>query len=111
VQAGNLRGVALSGAERSAVHPSVPTVAEQGFPGFSADSWVGVLAPARTPEAAVARINADLGAVLATPAIQERLAGIGMTPRAMAPAEFGAFVASEYERWGKVVREHRITSD
>jgi tripartite-type tricarboxylate transporter receptor subunit TctC len=111
VQAGNLRGVALSGAERSSVHPSVPTVAEQGFPGFAADSWVGVLAPARTPEAAVARINADLGAVLATPAIQERLAGIGMTPRGMTPAEFGAFVASEYERWGKVVREHRITSD
>ncbi|WP_270935712.1 Bug family tripartite tricarboxylate transporter substrate binding protein [Falsiroseomonas oryzae] len=111
VQAGNLRGVALSGAERSPVHPNVPTVAEQGFPGFAADSWVGVLAPARTPDAAVARINADLAAVLADPAIRERLAGIGMTPRAMSPAEFGAFVASEYARWGRVVREHGITAD
>lgn len=111
VQAGNLRGVALSGAERSPVHPTVPTVAEQGFPGFSADSWVGVLAPARTPEAAVARINADLATVLADPGIRQRLGDIGMTPRAMAPREFGAFVASEYERWGRVVREHRITSE
>ncbi|SFL02806.1 Bug family tripartite tricarboxylate transporter substrate binding protein [Falsiroseomonas stagni] len=111
VAAGSLRGVALSGAERSPVHPTVPTVAEQGFPGFSADSWVGVLAPARTPDAIVARINADLAATLADPGVRERLAGIGMTPRAMAPAEFGAFVASEYERWGKVVREHRIVSD
>ena len=59
----------------------------------------------------MARLNADLGAVLATPAIQERLAGIGMTPRAMTPSDVGAFVASEYERWSKVVRKHRITSD
>jgi len=64
VQAGNLRGVALSGAERSSAHPTVPRVAEQGFPGFSADSWVGVFAPARTPDSAVIRINAELGAVL-----------------------------------------------
>ena len=111
VQAGNLRGIALSGAERSAVHPNVPTVAEQGFPGFAVDSWIGVLAPARTPAPVIARLNADLAGALSDPAIRERLAGVGMTPRAMAPEEFGAFVAAELDRWGRVVREHRIVSD
>lgn len=111
VQAGTLRGVAISSPERSPAHPDVPTIAEQGFPGFAAESWVGVLGPARMPEGAVARFNAALGEVLALPDTRERLAGLGMTARPMAPQRFAAFLAQEMESWGAVVREHRITAD
>ncbi len=111
VQAGTLRGVAISSPERNPAHPALPTIAEQGFPGFSAESWVAILGPARLPEAAVGRFNAALGEVLALPDTRERLAGLGMTARPMAPSPFAAFLAEEVESWGAVVREHRITSD
>ena len=111
VAGGNLRGICVSGARRSAAHPDVPTIAEQGFPGFSADSWVGVLAPARTPAPIIERLNTEMNAVIATPEMRARFDTLGMTPDAQTPAQFGAFIRSEMERWGAVVRAHSIVSD
>ncbi|MCX7372180.1 MAG: tripartite tricarboxylate transporter substrate-binding protein, partial [Alphaproteobacteria bacterium] len=111
VAGGNLRGICVSGARRSAAHPDVPTIAEQGFPGFAADSWVGVLAPARTPAPIIERLNAEMNAVIATPEMRARFDTLGMTPDAQTPAQFGAFIRSEMERWGAVVRAHSIVSD
>ncbi len=111
VAGGTLRGICVSGAERSAAHPNVPTIAESGFPGFSADAWVGVLAPARTPPAAVERINAELNAALALPEMRARFDTLGMTPQPGTPEAFGALIRSEMERWGAVVRAHNIVAD
>ncbi len=111
VQSGVLRGIAVSGAERTSSLANIPTVAEQGFPGFSKDAWIGVFAPARTPDAAVMRINAALAEVLADPALQERMAFVGATARSMSPAEFGDYASREFERWGRVVRENGITME
>ncbi|MCX7933570.1 MAG: tripartite tricarboxylate transporter substrate binding protein [Rhodovarius sp.] len=111
VASGHLRGICVSSAQRSPAHPDIPTIAESGFPGFSAESWVGVLAPARTPQAAVERLNAELNAALATSEIRARFASLGMTPQPMTPPQFGAFIAAEMERWGAVVRAHQITAD
>ncbi len=111
VQAGTLRGLAISSAGRNPAHPAVPTIAEQGFPGFAAEFGVAVLGPARMPEGAVGRFNAVLNEVMALPDTRERLAGLGMPAWPMAPARFAAFLAEEMESWGAVVREHRIPSD
>lgn len=110
-QAGSPRGVATSSAERNPAHPGLPISAEQGFPGFSAESRVAVPGPARRPEAAVARCNAASGEVLALPETRERRPGPGMTARPVAPWRPAAFFAQEGQSRGAVVREHRIAAD
>ncbi|HYF08361.1 MAG TPA: tripartite tricarboxylate transporter substrate-binding protein, partial [Acetobacteraceae bacterium] len=90
VSGGTLRGVAVSSPERSSAHPAVPTIAEQGFPGFAVESWVGVLAPARTPAHAVARLNRELNRALEQAETRQRFAAAGMIPRPGTPEGFGA---------------------
>jgi tripartite-type tricarboxylate transporter receptor subunit TctC len=108
---GSLRGIAVSSRERSPVLPDVPTVAEQGFPGFEVDAWVGLFAAARTSLDLVSRIHAALERTLADPALRDRLAAAGTTARTMPQERFAAYVAEEYARWGRVVRENNITLD
>jgi tripartite-type tricarboxylate transporter receptor subunit TctC len=105
IRAGNLRAIAVTSARRSAALPDVPTVAEGGVPGFEAASWFGLFVPARTPDAVVERLNAEVRKALSDPDAQKRFADIGGEIRSYAPDEFRAFVAGELEKWAKVVKE------
>lgn len=106
VQGGKLRALAVSSAKRFAAAPDVPTVAEAaGLPGFETGSYQGIVAPAGTPPAVVATLHAAVTKVLATPDMQSRLAKMGAELRPGSPAEFGAFIRSEKERWARVVKQ------
>jgi len=95
-------------ASRDPVLPNVPTVAEAGVPGFEATAWWGVLAPAKTPPAIVARMNAELTKILRDPQVSERLGGQGMNIVASSPEAFSKFIDEQTAKWARVVREHGI---
>lgn len=109
VQAGKLRALAVTSAKRAPQFPEVPTIAEDAVPGLAADSWWGLLAPARTPEPIMSRMHAEFSKALRNPALQERWEQNGLTIVASSPAEFRTLLATEIARWGKVVRDNRIT--
>jgi tripartite-type tricarboxylate transporter receptor subunit TctC len=108
IKAGRLRPIAVMGAKRIPGLPDVPSVAEE-FPGFDAPGWVGVLVPAGTPKPIIDRLNRELNDALASPEIQQRIADMLLEPAGGKPEEFGAFIRSQSERWGKVIRQAGIT--
>ena len=110
VKAQRLRALAVTTPTRIPQLPDVPTVAEQGFPGYEVQAWWGIVAPSATPAAIIRRMNAELQTMLATPDLQQRLGNLGMTVRASGSEEFGRFIVSEMELWGKVVREAKISA-
>jgi tripartite-type tricarboxylate transporter receptor subunit TctC len=100
IKAGKLKALAVTGRDRAASLPDVPTVAEQGFPGFEVAQWQGLVAPAGTPPAVVARLHAELVRIMRMPAIVEKLAAIGMDNSTSAtPDEFTQWVQKETNRW------------
>ena len=105
VKGGKLKALAVSSAKRMAAAPDLPTVAEQGLPGFETGSWQGVVAAADTPRDAVRKLNAEFVRVLNTPEMKERLASQGTEVRAGTPEQFGEFIRSEITRWAKVVKD------
>jgi len=105
VKEGKLKVLAISSAKRFAAAPEIPTVAESGMPGFETGSWQGIVAPAGTPPEIVNRLHATASAILASPEMKDRLDKAGAELRPMSPAQFGAFIRSERDRWAKVVRE------
>jgi tripartite-type tricarboxylate transporter receptor subunit TctC len=104
VTSGRLRGIAVTSLKRIAAAPSLPTVAEAGFAGFESSSWNGVMTPARTPRPVVDRLNKEIAAVLAMPAVRENLAREGAEPGGDAPAAFGAYLQSEIVKWAAVTK-------
>ena len=111
VKAGSLRGLAVTTKERVAVVADIPTIAESGVPGFDVFSWFGFFVPARTPQDVIARINADTNAALAHASVKPRFEELGATPKGSTPAELAAFLKSEIDKWGPVIREARIRLD
>ena len=111
VNAGKLRALAVSSAKRAQVAPGVPTVAESGFPGYDVSGWYGILAPAKTPADIVSRLNAEIVAILHSPASKERLATDGSEAVGNTPEQFGAHLKTEMVKWGKVVKAAGITAD
>jgi tripartite-type tricarboxylate transporter receptor subunit TctC len=107
VQSGTLKCIAHTGKGRLATLPDVPAVAET-LPGFEAYEWQGVFVPSGTAPEIVAKLNAGLNEVVKQPDVVERLAKLNVETRANTPVEFRAFVASEMEKWGKVVRDANI---
>jgi len=105
VQAGKLRALAVTSAERADIFPSVPTVAEAGYKGYAVDAWTGFFAPAGTPAPVVERLNREIAAALASPAVQAHLVATGARSSTSSPAQFARFVKTEWERYGKLVRE------
>jgi tripartite-type tricarboxylate transporter receptor subunit TctC len=103
IRAGKLRALAVTGATRSDVLPDVPTAAEF-VPGYDAYVWDAMGAPAKTPPEIIDKLNREINAVLADPAMKARLADLGAEPMLMTPAEFGKYIAAETEKWGKVVK-------
>ncbi len=111
VQAGRLRAIAVTSATRAPALPEVPTVQESGIPGYEVTSWYGIFAPAKTPGALIARLHADLTAILKAPDVLERLATLGAEPSGKGSAEFGALVRSEIQKWAGVVKASGATAN
>jgi len=108
VREGKLVALGVSTAKRSSALPNVPTIAEGGLPGFDYNLWVGLWAPAGTPQDIVDKINADVAKVLAMPDVRDRLASLGAEPMVMTPAEFRKFMRDEMEDSAKVVKAANI---
>jgi tripartite-type tricarboxylate transporter receptor subunit TctC len=111
VKSGKLAPVAVTSAARSQALPELPTIAESGVPGYEASTWYGVLAPAHTPGAAVARLHENIVRILAVPETRERLADQGFEPVGSSPEEFGAYIKSEIAKWGKVISDAGIRAE
>ncbi len=111
VKSGKLRGLAITSAQQSPLYPELPTVAATGLPGFEAVSIYGVFAPAKTPPAVIAKLNAEIGRVLLRGEVRERFAGIGVETVGGTPAEFAAVVQVETVKWGKVIRDAGIRAE
>ena len=107
VKAGRLHAIAVTSEKRSSAVSGVPTMNET-FPGFTAESWVGLLAPARTPREIIARLNSEVIKILAQPELKTRFAELGYETVGSTPAQFDRWIRVETERWGKVIREQKI---
>ena len=110
IAAGKLRPIAVTSAQRFPGLPDVPTLAEQGVGSGGIESWWGMLAPAGTPAPILVRMHAEVSKALKIPAVNEKLVQQGLIMRASSPEEFGKFLATEVERWGKVVRDNKISA-
>jgi len=110
VRAGKLRALAVTTAARSEVLPDIPTVGET-VPGYEASSLYGVAAPRNTPAEIVDKLNREINAALADPAMKTRLADLGGIVLTGSPADFARLIAAETEKWGKVVKQAKITAD
>jgi tripartite-type tricarboxylate transporter receptor subunit TctC len=107
VRSGSVRGLAVSTKDRVAIMPDMPAIAET-VPGFDVFSWFGFFVPVRTPAEVVAKINADTNAALIYPAVKSRFEDLGAVPRGSTPAELAAFLQSETDKWGPVIRDAQI---
>ncbi len=108
IQAGTLVPIGAAADKRDALLPDVPTLAEQGYPNTEASNWYALLAPAKTPPTVIAKLNKAVDDALSDPEIHEKLVKAGATPVGGTPEALGAFMKSEYEKWGKVVAERGI---
>ena len=105
IKAGRVRALAITSAQRSALAPELPTVAELGFPGFEVIGWFGWVAPAKTPRAIVQRLHGEIVRVLRESATKERLLALGADSADNTPEQFAAFIRSEHLKWARVIRE------
>jgi tripartite-type tricarboxylate transporter receptor subunit TctC len=108
IQAGKLKPLAVASAQRNPVLPDVPTLIEQGYADTLCDNWYGLLAPAKTPPAVIAKLNAAMRRALDDPDIKQKLVKVGAVTSSSTPEEFATFLRAELARWGKVIREKGI---
>ena len=111
VNAGKLRALAVTTAQRVAALPQLPTLQESGFPDYEINSWQGVFAPARTPADVVTKLNREIVRILASPDVRQRLMSEGAEPIGSAPGQFDAYVNAEIAKWAKVVKESGAQAD
>jgi tripartite-type tricarboxylate transporter receptor subunit TctC len=111
VRQGTVRGLAVTGAQRSPALPQVPTLSEQGFPGVDDVTWVALFLPAETPPAVLAKANADANRALQDPEVRRRLEAIGFQAMGGTREEAARYVAAEVGRWGELVRAIGLTID
>lgn len=110
-RSGRLRGLAVTGGQRSALLPELPTIAESGLAGYEMLNWLGMFAPAGTPRAVVERLNSELVRIVRMPEVSGALQASGAEPSPLGPDEFAAFVKSEVEKWAKVVAATGMTAN
>lgn len=111
VKSGRLRALAVTSAKRAASTPELPTIAESGFPGYEAIPWWGIMTPAATPAAVIARINADVLKALQAPDVKERFVTQGLDVAGSSPQEFAAFLNAEIKRWAGVVKQANVKAE
>lgn len=110
VRSGKLRALAVAGDRRARALPDVPTVAESGFPGYEANSWNGIAAPARTPKPIIARLNSEMLRILALKEVVDYMTADGAEPAGNTPEHFAAYIRSEHAKWAKVIRDAKIAA-
>jgi tripartite-type tricarboxylate transporter receptor subunit TctC len=108
IKAGKLKALGVGGLKRSPTLPEVPTISEAGVPGYDAVNWWGIIAPAGTPPALVARLHKELGAIVQTPEMQKRFEAEAVEAVQMSPVEFGQYIDRETIKWARVVKEAGI---
>jgi tripartite-type tricarboxylate transporter receptor subunit TctC len=108
IKAGRLRPLGVGGTKRSAVLPDVPTIAEAGLPGYAANNWWGIFAPAGTPKPIVEKLYKDIQLALQSPEMLKEFDIEGAAPVTMTSAEFADFVKAEIDKWAKVVKAGNI---
>jgi tripartite-type tricarboxylate transporter receptor subunit TctC len=111
IRSGALRAIAIGAVERAAIASEVPTTAEVGMPDLKAENWYGMVAPAGTPPAIVAALNAIATAAMADPAVREKLASQGATLIGDSPEHFHDFLATEIDKWAKVIKDAGVATD
>ncbi|HEV8520574.1 MAG TPA: tripartite tricarboxylate transporter substrate binding protein [Burkholderiales bacterium] len=111
IKAGKIKGIAVTTIKRAALMPNIPTIAESGLPGFDANNWYGLLAPAKTPRPIIMRLNAEVTKVLAMPDVKDFLFNQGLDPAPGTPEQFGAYIKSEITKWAKVVKDSGARAD
>ena len=111
VKSGKLRGMAVTSSARSPALPDVPTVAEAALPGFDTGSWIGLLAPAGTPQAIIDKIAADVRDIVSEPETREKFISQGALPRALSNAQFTALIAAEKKRYAKLIADKNIRTE
>jgi tripartite-type tricarboxylate transporter receptor subunit TctC len=104
-RSGKLRALAVGSRKRNALIPDVPTIDESGLPGYEFANWIGIVAPAGTPEAIVAKLHKEISAIQSSPEMLKQFEHEGAEIVRMSPAEYGGFIASETAKWGRVVKE------
>jgi tripartite-type tricarboxylate transporter receptor subunit TctC len=108
IQTGRVRALAVTGQKRSPTEPNVPTFKELGYPGFDGQQWYGIAGPANLPEPIVAKINAELNKVLASPEFSEKMTSEAMTVMPMTPQQFSNYIKEDIARWTKVAKDRHI---
>ncbi len=103
-KAGRVRGLAVSGPKRSEALPDVPTMAEAGVPGYEATTWTGIVAPVGLPKPIITRLNAEIQAMVASPAFREKVTAIGSEPMSGSPEQFAEFIRKENAKWADVIK-------
>ena len=111
VKSGKLRALGVTSAKRSRATPDLPTIAESGFPGYEAVNWLGLLAPARTPAAIIARLNGEIVKIFSQPDVEERLAAQGGEAQTNTPAQFAEHIQSEIRKWSRVIKVSGMQSE
>ena len=112
IAAGKVRALAQTSARRSPLIPDVPTVAESGYPGFEADVWIAIVAPAKTPPEAIERLHAELARIIRSPALRQSLwERQWMDPAGGTPAQAAATLRREREKWARIAREAGLAAD
>ncbi len=111
IQAGKLRALAVTTARRFPLLPDLPTIAESGYPGFEALAWNGVMVPAATPKAVIARLNAEMNAILKQPDVVEKMHASGFDLIGGTPEDFGNLIKREIETWTPVIRKLGLKVD
>ena len=111
VNAGRLRVLAVTSRQRTSLAPNAPTMVEAGFPGFESFSWYGVVAPAGTPKAIINVLNSEIRKALGTAEVRARITQLGAEPLIGTPEDMDAFMRAEIAKWGKVIRDVKITMD
>jgi tripartite-type tricarboxylate transporter receptor subunit TctC len=104
-RAGRLRALAVTTLKRSRVAEDIPTLAQSGVPGYDANAWFGVLTPAGTPDAVIARLQSEISKIIKVPEIRDRFLALGAEPVGSTPEQFAAFYRNEVAKWSKVVKE------
>lgn len=111
IKSGELKALGVTGIKRSAVLPDVPTIAEAGVPGYEANSWAGVFAPARTHKEVIHKLNTEIIKILSIPDVREKLASQGAEPVGNTPEQFAATVNADIAKWAKVVKASGLRAD